>query len=75
MKKLNREIVPSDRTIKSQLRELRRLIATSKDPVEQNIAYGMECSIVWARERTVGWESPVIIAKELAAILRKDLNI
>lgn len=65
--------VPSQRTIKRRLKELRALIDTSNDPAVTRIAYGMECAIIWATEDTVGWGSPVTAAKELAEILRKEL--
>ena len=67
--------VPSERTIKRRLKELRKMIDTSKDPSEQRIAYGMECAIRWAREETVGWEAPVVTARDLAGMLRKELNV
>ena len=67
-----RLVGPSERTIKRRLRELRRLIDASKDPAEQRIAYGMECAIRWAREETVGWEAPVVTARDLAVILRRE---
>jgi len=64
---------PSSRTVRLRKKELRNLIDTSKDPAEQRIAYAMESAITWAREKTVGWESPVIIAKDLARMLHGEL--
>jgi hypothetical protein len=69
---LHRMVGPSESTIKRRLKELRRLIDTSKDPAEQRIAYGMESAITWAREKTVGWEAPVIIARDLAKFLHNE---
>lgn len=65
--------IPSQRMIKRRLKELRTLIDTSKDPTVTRIAYGMECAIRWATEDTVGWESPAMIAMDLAQMLRTEL--
>lgn len=67
--------IPSDRTIKRRLKELRTLIDYSKDPAELRIAYAMECGIRWAREETVDWDSPVQTARDSATILRRELKI
>lgn len=67
--------MPPDQTIRRRIKELRTLIDTSKDPAEQRIAYGMECAIRWAREKTVGWEAPVVTAHDLAVMLRRELNV
>jgi hypothetical protein len=72
---LDRLVGPSERTIKRRLKELRKLIDASKDPAERRIAYGMECAIRWAREETVGWEAPVVTARDLAVMLRNELNV
>ena len=72
---LDRRVGPSERTIKRRLKELRRLVDTSKDPAEQRIAYGMECAIRWAREETVGWEPPVETTRDLAGMLMRELNV
>lgn len=66
---------PSARTIKRRLKELREMIDNSKDPVEQRIAYTMETAIVWATQKTVGWEAPVLTARDLAVMLRRELGV
>ena len=66
--------IPSQRTIKRRLKELRALIDTSKDPAVTRIAYGMECAIRWATSDTVGWEPPAVIANDLAIMLRRELK-
>ena len=66
--------IPSQRTLKRRLKELRTLIDESKDPAQQRIAYAMETAIRWATEDTVGWEAPVICAKDLATMLRRELG-
>ena len=67
--------IPSQRTIKKRINELRVLIDTSKDPAITRIAYGMECVLRWAIEDTVGWDSPAQTAKDLAVMLRRELNL
>jgi len=66
--------IPSQRTIKRRLKELRTLIDTNKDPAVTRIAYAMECAIRWATLDTVGWEPPAATAIELAGILRRELS-
>lgn len=66
--------IPSQRTIKRRLKELRTLIDTSKDPCVTRIAYGMECAIRWAIEDTSGWPSPEEEALILGDILRRELQ-
>lgn len=67
--------IPSQRTIKRRLKELRTLIDNDPDPAVQRIAYAMEDAIRWAVEDTVGWEPPATIAKDLALILRRELGL
>lgn len=66
--------IPSQRTIKRRLKELRTLIDTDPDPAVQRIAYGMETAIRWATENTVGWEAPAVTAKDLAVMLRREID-
>lgn len=66
--------IPSGRTIKRRLKELRELIDNSSDPAEQRIAYAMETAIRWAREDTVGWTPPAEDAKLLAKFLHQELH-
>ena len=66
--------IPSKRTIKKRMKELRSLIDNSKDPVVQRIAYGMETAITWATEDTVGWEAPAVTAADLAFLLRREIK-
>jgi len=67
-------ILPSNRTIKRRLKELRAQIDTSKDPAVHRISYAMECAIRWARQKTEGWEPPAKTARDLAVMLRKELG-
>lgn len=69
---VERLVGPSDRTIRRRLKELRALIDTSEDPAERRIAYGMERSIRWARQETVGWEAPVVTARDLTKMLHDE---
>lgn len=66
--------IPSKRTLKKRLKELRDLIDTSEDPCVQRIAYGMETAIRWATEDTKGWIPPAEDAQELARLLRNELK-
>jgi hypothetical protein len=66
--------VPSARTIKRRLEELRTLIDGSKDPTVTRIAYGMEIAIVWATTDTEGWATPAQDAVLLASELKKELQ-
>ena len=72
--RVRRMVGPHDRTIKRRLKELRNQIDNSKDPAVQRISYAMECGIRWAREYTVGWEAPAVTARDLAVMLRRELN-
>lgn len=67
--------IPSKRTVRKRLKELRSLIDVSKDPAVQRIAYGMECAIRWATEDTFGWEPPAQNAVALARILRNEMKL
>lgn len=67
--------IPSKRTIRKRLNELRALIDCSEDPAVQRIAYGMEDAIRWATLDTVGWKSPAETAVQLARLLRKELGM
>lgn len=66
--------IPSNRTIKRRLKQLRLLIDTSKDPVVSKIAYAMETAITWATSDTVGWKPPAEEAVELAVLLHQELK-
>lgn len=66
--------IPTKRRISAQLRDLRKLIDSSKDPVETRIAYAMETAIVWATEDTEGWPGMAVEAKTMAKILRDELE-
>ncbi len=67
--------IPSQRTLKRRLKELRTLIDASKDPAEQRVAYAMETAIRWATEDTKGWEAPVVCATDLAKMVRRELGL
>lgn len=64
---------PSKAKIDATLKDLRKLIDTSKDPCEQRIAYGMETAIRWATEDTRGWGGMAVFAKDLAKLLRQEI--
>lgn len=66
--------IPSQRTIKRRLKELRALIDNDPDPAVQRIAYGMETAIRWATEDTKGWPSPAQESQLLAKMLRQELS-
>jgi hypothetical protein len=66
--------IPSKRTIKRRLKELRVLIDNNQDPAVQRIAYAMETAIRWATEDTVGWTPPADDAKLLAKYLHQELK-
>lgn len=66
--------IPSKRTIRKRLKELRELVDNHPDPAVQRIAYGMETVIRWATEDTVGWKTPAEDAKATAALLRSEMR-
>ena len=68
------ERIPSKRTIKKRLKELRVLIDTHPDLAVQRVAYGMECVIRWATERTCGWEAPAVTAVDIAGLIRREIG-
>lgn len=62
------------RTLRRCMRDLRVVIDTNPDPAVQRIAYGMECAIRWATEKTVSWKEPAEEAQLLATMLREELS-
>jgi len=60
-------------TIRRHLRDLRRGIDQSTDPVFLRIAYAMECAVRWAREDTVDWPSLRVEAEIEAKLLKDEL--
>lgn len=60
-------------TVRKAKRELRQLIESTQDPCVARIAQGMENTIRWLTEQTVGWEHPAKEAELLAGILREEL--
>lgn len=66
--------IPSEKTIKKSLKDLRTLVDESRDPAVQRIAYAMETAIRWATEDTKGWPKPDQEAKLLAKMLREELQ-
>ena len=66
--------IPNKQKVNAQLRDLRKLIDSTKDPCEFRIAYAMETAIRWATENTDGWQGMAIEAKEQAKILREELK-
>lgn len=64
----------SDGTIKRNLRELRKFIDSSDDPIATRIAYAMETAVRWATEDTVEWPGLLKQAQDEAELLRKQLE-
>jgi hypothetical protein len=64
----------STRTIKKNLRELRKLIDETfvSDPLTSRIAYAMECAVRWVLEDTKDWPSLAQEAREQAEIARTE---
>jgi len=60
-------------TIRRNLCELRKVIDTSKDPVETRIAYSMETAIRWVTLETKGWPGMMAEAKGMAMLLKQEL--
>lgn len=65
--------IPSQRTIKRNLKELREVIDNTSDPVLARIAYAMERAVRWATENTVDWSGLAQQAREEAAFLKPEL--
>ena len=63
----------SKRTIKRNLRELRKLIDTSEDVLLSRIAYAIETAVRWTIEDTTNWEGLCDQAKSEADLLKKQL--
>ncbi len=55
----------SKRNVLKHLRELRKLIDTSKDPIETRIAYAMEMAVRWTIEDTDSWEDMLLMGTEV----------
>lgn len=65
---------PSKRTIQRRKKELRKLIETAgTDDTLKSVAYAIETAITWATEETVGWESPAVMAVDMANIIKRDI--
>ena len=65
----------SERTIKKELRDLRKFIDSGKgDPLAIRIAYAVETAMRWVLEDTVGWKTPVEDSKDNAEIYKKSCN-
>ena len=60
-------------TIQRNLRELRKVVDETADPIESRIAYAMEHAIRWATLNTVGWSDMATEAKNLAMLLRDEI--
>lgn len=70
---MNDKIGKAPSTIKKHLRELRKLIDSTDDPILGRIAYEMETAVRWATEDVVGWDGLVEQAKRAAYILKRQL--
>lgn len=63
---------PADSQIRRELQRLRRIIETSRDPVERRVAQSMEEAIRWATEDTVGWTHPSATVRQYADMIRAE---
>ena len=61
-------------TIRKHLKELRKLIDETPDPVLKRIAYTMETAVRWATEDTVGWNGLQQEAEEAAYLLKEEMK-
>ena len=62
---------PTKAKTRREIRRLRKFIDTSKDDIAVRIAYAIEEALIWATKETIGWGTPLKIAKENAEILKK----
>lgn len=66
---------PSERTIKKQIRKLREIVDTSKDPIATRLAYTVENALRWMTEETTwGGNFPVSDVANETENLRKELR-
>jgi hypothetical protein len=66
--------VKSDRSVKTNLIQLRHLIDSTSDPILKRIAYAIETAVRWAREDVRGWPDLVEEAEAEAALLKKEIE-
>mgnify|MGYP001569977791 CR=1 FL=1 len=62
------------RKIKKSIGELRKIVDTSKDPIEIRIAYAVENALRWSIEDTVGWEPPEEDVLRETELCREELK-
>jgi hypothetical protein len=60
-------------TLQRELKKLRKIVETSKDPLETRIAYTIEHAIRWATQETVGWPRPHKEVSDVAKMVEKRL--
>lgn len=65
--------VKSDANIRRTLKALRKIVDTTKDPMEKRVAYIVETAIRWATEKTSGWNRPENEVADDCTMLRKGL--
>lgn len=64
---------PKPRTIEMELKRLRKIVETSKDPMEARVAYTVEHAIRWATEETAGWTRPSADVPDAAKLIKLGL--
>lgn len=62
----------SQANIKRAIREVRKLIDTTKDPIERDMAYEVECALRWATEKTVGWRRPAESVRDMIRMRNRE---
>jgi hypothetical protein len=65
----------AERTVKRELRELRKYIETpGADALTARIAWEIEQAIRWAREDVKDWPSPIYSAANCANLIREEVE-
>lgn len=67
--------VPSQRTIKREIKKLREQIDKSEDPIVRRISYAMETALRWSILDTKKWSYPAQDARDNAHILRTEIEV
>lgn len=64
---------PSARRIKSELKELRKIIESTECDITKRLAQVAEDSIRWVVEDTEGWDGPVRDVENFANLLNNEI--
>lgn len=62
----------SPANIKRAIRELRKLIDSTQDPIERDMAYEVECALIWATDKTVRWWRPADSVRNMIWLRTKE---